>query len=422
MESKAIGSEFDRAVINKKVREGLPFTDRYHNRFHLEMPFGLINDPNGLVRQDGITHIFYQWNPLGVEHKHKSWAHTTTRDFVHYTVPELAMWPSDAHDKDGCYSGCGFVSGGALRIFYTCNAKDENGAWRNTEAGRLALVPGAPADLSRAIAYNRDVYGAWGRLGEFVRTGRPVERPELHLGNDAARTRTFAASMRGRAMAIGRGVVPMVDLKGRTRLLDLAGGPGAYAELLVRANPGLTAVTVDLPAISDAAADFVAQDGLSDRIECRHGDYHTDEYEPEGYDAVTIFGALHQESPEDAVAILGRAFRALRPGGAVYLSKNGSSDATFDKDGNKEISITNCKATMSGSRITIKFKINNGGGNYVSISDVFEVSGTAQQMKWTLVSSETVTNSSGATTDTSMSAALQSLFTVATNEMTFVPY
>ena len=83
---------------------------------------------------------------------------------------------------------------------------------------------------------------------------------------------------------------------------------------------------------------------------------------------------------------------------------------------------TNCKATMSGSRITIKFKINNGGGNYVSISDVFEVSGTAQQMKWTLVSSETVTNSSGATTDTSMSAALQSLFTVATNEMTFVPY
>ena len=198
-------------------------------------------------------------------------------------------------------------------------AKDENGAWRNTEAGRLALVPGAPADLSRAIAYNRDVYGAWGRLGEFVRTGRPVERPELHLGNDAARTRTFAASMRGRAMAIGRGVVPMVDLKGRTRLLDLAGGPGAYAELLVRANPGLTAVTVDLPAISDAAADFVAQDGLSDRIECRHGDYHTDEYEPEGYDAVTIFGALHQESPEDAVAILGRAFRALRPGGALFV-------------------------------------------------------------------------------------------------------
>lgn len=199
-------------------------------------------------------------------------------------------------------------------------AKDPaTGAWRNTQAGRLALVPGAPADLSRAIAYNRDVYPAWGRLDELVRTGAPVERPELHLGDDAARTRVFAASMRGRAMAIGRGVVPMLDLAGRTRLLDLAGGPGAYAELLVRANPGLSAVTVDLPAISDAAAEFVAQDGLAGRIECRHGDYHADEYEPGAYDACTIFGALHQESPEDIVAILGRAFRALKPGGALFV-------------------------------------------------------------------------------------------------------
>lgn len=199
-------------------------------------------------------------------------------------------------------------------------AKDPaTSAWRNTPAGRLALVPGAPADLSRAIAYNRDVYPAWGRLGELVRTGEPVERPELHLGDDAARTRVFAASMRGRAMAIGRGVVPMLDLSGRTRLLDLAGGPGAYAELLVRANPGLSAVTVDLPAISDAAAEFVSQDGLADRIECRPGDYHADEWEPGAYDACTIFGALHQESPEDIVSILGRAFRALKPGGALFV-------------------------------------------------------------------------------------------------------
>ena len=37
------------------------------------------------------------------------------------------------------------------------------------------------------------------------------------------------------------------------------------------------------------------------------------------YDACTIFGALHQESPEDIVAILGRAFRALKPGGALFV-------------------------------------------------------------------------------------------------------
>ena len=138
MEQQAIGSEFDRAAINQKVREGLPFSHRYHNRFHLEMPFGLINDPNGLACQDGVTHIFFQWNPLGVEHKHKCWAHTTTRDFVHYTVPELAMHPSDAHDKDGCCSGCGLVEDGDVRVLYTCNAKDEHGV--RTPAQRLGTL------------------------------------------------------------------------------------------------------------------------------------------------------------------------------------------------------------------------------------------------------------------------------------------
>ena len=188
----------------------------------------------------------------------------------------------------------------------------------NTPAGRAALVPGGPADLTKAIRYNRDVYPAWGRLAEFVRTGLPAERPEIHLGDDPVRTKAFAASMFGRAMGIGKGIVPMLGrLEGR--LLDLAGGPGAYAILMCRANPGLSAVTVDLPAISAEAKGYVAGFSLSDRIECRSGDYHADEYEAGAYDIVTVFGALHQESPADIVAILGRANRALRPGGRVMV-------------------------------------------------------------------------------------------------------
>ena len=76
--------------------------------------------------------------------------------------------------------------------------KDED-TYFNTEAGKLALVPGGPADLSKAIRYNQDVYPAWGRLADLARTGRPVERPELHLGDDPERTRRFALAMRGRA-------------------------------------------------------------------------------------------------------------------------------------------------------------------------------------------------------------------------------
>ena len=189
----------------------------------------------------------------------------------------------------------------------------------NTEAGKMALVPGGPADLSKAVRYNQDVYPAWGRLADLARTGEPVESPQLHLGDDPERTRRFALSMRGRALAIGRGVVPMLDFAGCTKLLDLAGGPGTYAELIAKANPEISVVTVDVPAVSAVARDCVAEAGLSDRIECRAGDYHTDEYEAEAYDAVTIFGALHQESPEQICNILTRANRALKPGGRIFI-------------------------------------------------------------------------------------------------------
>lgn len=215
------------------------------------------------------------------------------------------------------------VSGRGMRLLAdACVAEGllekKDGRYFNTPASRDALIPGGVYDLTKAIRYNRDVYPAWGKLAEFVQTGMPVERPEIHLGDDESRTKAFAAAMFGRAMGIGRGVVPMLP-KMSGKLLDLAGGPGAYAILMAQANEALSCVTVDLPAISAEAAQYVEKFGLSSRIECRAGDYHSDEYEAGAYDFVTIFGALHQESPEDIVDILKRSRRALKKGGRLFV-------------------------------------------------------------------------------------------------------
>jgi predicted O-methyltransferase YrrM len=217
----------------------------------------------------------------------------------------------------------GAVERGVTLLLDACVAiglvEKDGSIYSNTSATRLSLVPGAPHDLTRAIRYNRDVYAAWGRASEFVRTGKPVEAPEIHLGEDKVRTRRFVMSMHGRALGIGREVVPLLDLKGCRTVLDLAGGPGTYAVLMASAHPQLSCVTVDLPGVSAVAAELVAESGLSSRVTCRAGDYHTDVYEPETYDAVTIFGALHQESPEQIKGILKRAFAALNPGGVIYI-------------------------------------------------------------------------------------------------------
>ena len=242
-----------------------------------------------------------------------------------------------AVERSGAFADVVKATGGNERgmrlLLDACVAEgllEKNGeTYANTSAGKAALIPGGPADLTKAIRYNRDVYPAWGKLAEFVATGKPVEKPEVHLGENEARTKAFAAAMFGRAMGIGRTVVPMLDFGNRTidpseqssnlKILDLAGGPAAYAILMCQVNPGVRCVTVDLPVISAEAKGYVAQFGFADRIECRAGNYHTDEYEAEAYDAVTIFGALHQESPAEIVDILKRANRALKPGGRLLV-------------------------------------------------------------------------------------------------------
>lgn len=98
----------------------------WKNKFHIEMPFGLVNDPNGLSYYNGKYHIFYQWNPFGCEHKTKHWGLVTTEDFVTFSKPKIILKPEDYFDKNGCYSGCGLVRNDKIELYYTGNVKDEN--------------------------------------------------------------------------------------------------------------------------------------------------------------------------------------------------------------------------------------------------------------------------------------------------------
>lgn len=98
----------------------------WRNNFHIEMPFGLVNDPNGLSYYNNKFHIFYQWNPFGCEHKTKHWGLVTTTDFVNFTKPKIVLKPEEWFDKDGCYSGCGLVKDNNLKLFYTGNVKGIN--------------------------------------------------------------------------------------------------------------------------------------------------------------------------------------------------------------------------------------------------------------------------------------------------------
>lgn len=211
---------------------------------------------------------------------------------------------------------------GARLLLDACVAlellKKEGDLYQNSLEGQVFLVPGSPGDLSGAIRYNRDVYPAWGKLTELVRSGKPVERPESHLGLDAERTRTFVLSMHYRALAIGRAVVGELNLAGCRQLLDVGGGPGTYSVLISRAYPEISCTVLDLPDVVAVADELICQQGAQERVRTLAGDYRTAQF-PDGNDVINFFGMFHQESPESILALLKKACNALKPGGIVNI-------------------------------------------------------------------------------------------------------
>jgi cyclopropane fatty-acyl-phospholipid synthase-like methyltransferase len=158
----------------------------------------------------------------------------------------------------------------------------------------------------------------WSALPDSVRSGQPAEDPWLHLGKDPAYTREFALAMEDYARLRGSEIVKHLDLSGAQRLLDLGGGPGAYAVLFASRWPDLRITVFDLPEIAQIAAERIAAAGLAGRIAIRGGNYEVDDI-GSGYDVVFLSDTLHQETPEGAERLLQRAAAALRPGGKLVV-------------------------------------------------------------------------------------------------------
>lgn len=92
-------------------------------RYHLEPPEGLMNDPNGLVWFRGNYYVFFQWNRFRKDHSHKEWGLFTSRDLIEWDFQEGAIQPGETYDRSGVHSGSAFVIDGRLYAYYTGSDK-----------------------------------------------------------------------------------------------------------------------------------------------------------------------------------------------------------------------------------------------------------------------------------------------------------
>ena len=114
----------EKSILEKKE---IVEKDFWRQKYHIQGIVGLINDPNGFSQFNGKYHMFYQWNPLGTNHKNKTWAHSVSSDLLNWERLKTALRPDTWYSKDGVYSGSAIVDDDKLYLFYTGNVKDSDG-------------------------------------------------------------------------------------------------------------------------------------------------------------------------------------------------------------------------------------------------------------------------------------------------------
>jgi hypothetical protein len=188
-----------------------------------------------------------------------------------------------------------------------------------TESSRIWLSKNSDSYMGHIIMHHYNLVTGWHRLDEAVMTGAPVRSRLSHDAADKERE-NFLMGMYNLASLIAPRLASQINLTGRKRLLDLAGGPGTYAIHFCRQNPEMSAVVFDLPTTGPFAEQTIQKYGLSERISFVGGDI-TSEEPGNGYDVIWVSHLLHSESPEKSAGIIQKATGSLNSGGLLLIQE-----------------------------------------------------------------------------------------------------
>ncbi|MGH9163356.1 MAG: methyltransferase [Vicinamibacteraceae bacterium] len=160
----------------------------------------------------------------------------------------------------------------------------------------------------------------WGRLREALKTGRPVTA----VDNVGAGSEFFPKLIRmimslslGPADAVAEHLGAGSTMKGGS-ILDVGAGSCAWSIPFAQRDRTAKITAFDLQSVLSEAATIVQEFGVAECFRMQAGDYRTEEFGTD-YDVVIFGNVCHIETPEANRQLIGRAARALKPGGRLVI-------------------------------------------------------------------------------------------------------
>jgi hypothetical protein len=216
-------------------------------------------------------------------------------------------------------------------VYRVLRALASVGVFAEDDEGRFDLTPLAEtlrADAPGSLRAMALLFGeprhlhVWASFLDGVRTGEVPCRLATGSGlfdwlsREPDLLELFEQSMTSFSGFEAQAAVDVYDFSGLRTVVDVGGGSGQLLATVLRANPGLSGVLLELPDVAAGAPELLRRHDVFDRVRVVEGDFL--ESVPAG-DAYLLKHILHDWDDEAAVAILRNCRRAMHPGGRVLV-------------------------------------------------------------------------------------------------------
>jgi hypothetical protein len=200
-----------------------------------------------------------------------------------------------------------------------------NGVYANTPATSQFLDKAKPSYIGGMLEMgSRRLFRFWSDLTEALRTGQQQNESKgggqsifATLYADPARLKGFLSAMTGISHGANLAMASKVPWSGYKTFVDVGTAQGDLAVQVARANPHLKGIGFDLADCGPIFKEYVAQNGVSDRLTFAAGDFFADPL-PKA-DVVMMGHILHDWDLAQKKALVRKAFEALPSGGAFVV-------------------------------------------------------------------------------------------------------
>ena len=195
--------------------------------------------------------------------------------------------------------------------------KKVHGKFYNSDLSSKYLVESKP-DFMGNLYHTNNLWNSWSNLTESVIKGTSVISNKNKSEKDDW-VESFISAMHYRGVNQGKILAMMIDLTNVKTMLDVGGGSAAFAIEIIKKNPAINAIVLDLPNVIPLTKRYISESGLIDKFNFIEGDYLTKDFEG-SYDLILLSAIVHINNYEQNKMLIKKCADSLNKNGMIVIN------------------------------------------------------------------------------------------------------